>query len=318
MKFFASVWAISLALSIAVISAGCKSDKTSTEEAWIRQFKSQIGKVEKRFFESNYILNAQDPFYLEEVLSRLADDKTVTKVLAGKIQSLKDEYLDSWPVLTQQLERTQLIFAITAVLPAAEANLIMASSLPGGFDSEVMSLVLEFRKAVEKGTVFTPKKSSQFAENVAMDLAPQARAEVVDYANKIAARTLILIASAGTVDTGSGSGSAANPMTIKALEEKRDLIRTLNPRVASSVGLPTTKQPLRGARAGEDPLTLWKDLKITYDGIFAALNIVEEGPLVQLGVVKLLRTYEQELVKKLYSVTEEQFRVTKNLLDEQK
>lgn len=309
MKFFTSLLAISLALSIALVTTGCPEktgDTTSNEEAWIRQFKSEVSKVEKRFFETNYILNVQDPFYLEEALSRLALGKPVSKVLANKIRDLKDEYSDSWPVLTQQLERTQLIFAITSVLPAVQANYVLAERTSAGFDAEVLGLVGEFRKAVEQGTVFGGKNaSSRFGDDVVLDLAPQTRAEVVEYANKIAARTLVLIDGAPEL-----SGSLVRAAAKTQLESKRQLICLLNPKVASTMGQALTADERLYV---EEPLKLWNELKTTYDAIFALLTL-EGGPKEQVEMVKLLRKQEQELVKKIHFATERQFFMAKSLL----
>lgn len=314
------------------MTSGCPSTSTSkTEDAWVIKFKKDLARTEKRFFESNYILNAEDPFYLDYILTRLSPEKPVSKDLAQQISNAKEDFEDSWPVLTAQLQRTQMIFGITSVIPAVEANFILTSE-GKGLDAEIIRLVADFRAAVEKGTVFAQRGGEwspvgSFQDLAPVELTPQARAEVLDLANKIATRTLSRLGA-----------TSAN----KELEQKKSLIRLLNPTSSIAIGQPLVLEDMPYI---EDPMTLWPALKSIYDRVFGLFDkMIELSSLKQglaerltpkkkrelehkistlqgvvgkeLDAVKKLRAEEALILKKLLFATDKQFKLAKIVVGE--
>jgi hypothetical protein len=313
---------------IAVTGAGCKESKKgndgepqSKEEQWVTQFRKELDKTEQRFFQSRYIQNQADPFYLNDVFSRLTGDKTPSKALKAQIETRREDFNDSWPLLTSQMERTQAIFGLTGVLPSY--YVAVALNLMGKPDSELMANINRFKDIVLGGTVFGTGKNE-------MDLAPKAKKEALDLAAKIGARALTL--ASGVLSSSQG------PLKGK-LETFRNEIRLLNPVAAENAG---QKLAMEEIPYIENPIKLWDDLKKVYDEIFSTLsNIAKLDRLnedlagaktrkqkqllkreidslttdIQTGIdgFKALQGREAELLKKLIFATEKQFNIAKKL-----
>lgn len=255
MSFIART-AVVLCVATAVFSTGCRNNKKTdaSEEAWVVTFKKELARTEKRFFEQRYIQKQEDPFYLREVLPKIAPDTPISVELQAQIDLRCDDYNESWPILTEQLERTQLIFAITSVLPAFQATKFLAQANSQGVDTESAAMILQFKAMVERGTVFDN-------HNKRLELSPATKSDVVELAGKIAVRTLALIKKAGL------SGDAQT-----RLERLRDEIRLLNPKAAELAGEPVSEAQVPHI---EEPFRNWAELKGVYDEIFKTLTTLE-------------------------------------------
>lgn len=318
-------------VGLSIIAAGCHFDgggKDEPKEAWFTAFKADLDRTEQRFFEARYIQNKEDPFYLKEVLSKIdLSGESLEDGVKKQIQLCRDDFSDSWPLLTEQLERTQLIFSVTSALPAYKATLLLMKAKPTGFDIEHTASIAQLKEMVEHGTVFNPQTDQ-------LELAPAARTTVVELAQKIAVRTLDLIASAQNVSAKDQS----------KLAQYRDSIRLLNILAAEKAGqaVSSSETPFI-----EDPLKLWKQLKDVYDGIFGLLARFEHidelstklarvsrssrqsntlrSALIELkgsialnsGKLAELQAREKLLLEKLVFATEKQFKMAKTLTSKQ-
>lgn len=300
MKFLCIVGVLTMSL----LFTGCPTGTTQTEDAWVTQFKKDLTQTEKRFFASNYILNSTDPFYISKLVSRLSADKRVPQGLSDQVDNAYDDFAQTWPILAKQLKRTQMIFTVAAVLPALEANVLMAKALPTGFDPEVAGLIAQFRVTVEKGTVFVEKKGTWTPEEYpsvpTVELTPETRAEVVSLASKITARTLALISSL--------------PRS-SALNKKKEIIRTLSVEAAALAGQPLSSET---SPYMESPSELFDKLKPKYDQIFALLRKAvkaSSGRQKVLEEIARLRHEEKAIVKSLFDATETQFSIANAIIE---
>ncbi len=324
-------------LAALALSSGCHDRTASTdpngsqptssgpsEEAWVGLFKKELAHTEQRFFQARYIQKQDDPFYLKEVLPRISADKPLTKDLKRQLSLRRDDFQQSWPLLTDQLERTQTIFAVTSVVSAFKATLVLAKALPAGLDVENAGLILKFRELVEKGTLINTRTQS-------MELAPELRNDVLNLAHQIAVRTLRLINAATNV---------SNPVRAQ-LGTLRNEIRLLNVQAAETAGQPVnvSEEPFIAS-----PTKVWTELRAVYDEIFGTVADLEkvDGLRTQLAKAptraqsKLLRSQlgalaaevapnvsrlaelqakEAKLLEQLLFATEKQFKLANVLTD---
>ncbi|MBI3544041.1 MAG: hypothetical protein HY075_12285 [Deltaproteobacteria bacterium] len=317
------------AAALVLVAAGCNGTSggdnggggnKSSEDAWVVAFKKELARTEQRFFEARYIQKQDDPFYLKEVLPKIDVSKPLGKQVRQAIQLRREDFQDSWPVLSDQLARTQFIFAATSVVPAYQAMIALAQA-GEPVDAENAGNIIKFKGLVERGTIFDAQRKT-------LDLAPQTRQDVAELASRIAARTIGLVTSA----EGRVSGAVRAKLTLLKNE-----IRLLNMAAAAQAGQPVSEgsEPFVA-----DPSKLWGDLKGVYDQIFSALNGAEKiddlrlemaskaltkkdrkslngriDHLIVSDVVPVfdtlpqLQAREAELLKKLQFATEKQFSI---------
>jgi hypothetical protein len=308
--------------ALLIFSSGCKLDNNKDddkgrkqdpqEEAWISQFKTELSRTEQRFFEGRYIQTKDDPFYVKDVTRQLSPDKPVTREVADQIDFRKEDFNESFPLLTEQLERTQLIFAVTAVVPAYKATLAL-NAASGQPDLEALGRFMKFKALVEGKAVFNDKTGR-------LEISPEVRDEAAKLAGELAERSLKSIAQA------LGSTTVSLPAALRTeLKTYVEQLETLNP-VASG-------------RPG-DPMVVWGELKGVYDRIFGALTeiaglakfdeklsttrspklrkrleaqmLAENGKIKPaLDLIAELQKHETRLLENLISLTEKQFRTAK-------
>lgn len=282
-----------------LLVSGCHADRDKNgespaiEEFWVRQFKAELFRTEQRFFQARYIQRQDDPFYLRDVLPRLAAGRSPSKPVRQQISFRKEDFEESWPTLTAQLARTQTVFAMTAVVPAYRVGTVLAGLASSGADLDLAGSLLKLKALVEQGVVF----DSGFQQ---LDLAPSARADVLELANRIASRALELMRNPALHVTTADRAR---------LESLRSQIRLLNPAVAEASG-----QPLRSSEEpfAEDPLRAWGELKGVYDRIFAELDAPRSRP----DEIRVLQAAEGKLLAKLVFATEKQFALARILTRE--
>ena len=229
-------------------------------------FKKELARTEQRFFQERYIQKQDDPFYLKEVLPRLVPGKTISLDLKKQIEHRRDDFTQSWPLLTAQLDRTQTIFAVTSVVSAFKATVVLAKALPAGLDVENAALILKFRAQVEKGTIVSSSTHQ-------MDLAPEMRNDVLNLAHQIGVRTLALIAAANDV-----------PGSVRVqLRTLRNEIRLMNVQAAETAGSPVNvnEEPFIAS-----PIKIWAELRTVYDEIFATLTGLEKIGALRTDLAK--------------------------------
>ncbi|MBI3558673.1 MAG: hypothetical protein HY074_20590 [Deltaproteobacteria bacterium] len=270
------------------------SSGAPSEDAWVGMFKKELARTEQRFYQSRYIQKQDDPFYLKEVLPRLGSEKQTSKDLKKQIAVRRDDFEQSWPLLTDQLERTQTIFAVTSVVSSFKATVVLARALPAGLDVENAGLILKFRELVEKGAIVSTRTQT-------MDLAPELRNDVLELAHKIGMRTLALI----------GGATAVSNSVRSQLHTLRNEIRLLNVRAAESAGQPVSvdEEPFIAS-----PIKVWKELRAVYDEIFSAVAGTEKGEKLRAHLARL-QAKEAKLLEALLFATEKQFKLANLLTD---
>jgi hypothetical protein len=289
---------LGLALSVALTSAGCpgrKGNKPSTpaEEAWIKHFRSEMYQVksETRLFQEKYIRNNNDTFELrKEIIPAIQSGKELTKYQKAKIRYFAQDYELSWPMLTEQNQRGQVIFGVVAALPAAEAYEIMVKKMHLA-DPEAADMMTDLKIKLEKNVIFNPQTASY-------EIVPSAKPEIVELVNKFTQKMLSLLFVV-----------SQNERAASELELKYQTMRLLNPQVAVKVGAVLSPEE---APYIEDPIKTWESLSKVYAELFPVL--MSDNVLSQKDKINTLLETEKDLLGKLFFATEKQFQVTEAII----
>jgi hypothetical protein len=292
MSFFRAIGLVCF-LALFAVLAGCHSTGGGNqppsqpgEEAWIRQFKNTLNRTEQRFNDQRYIQQSEDPFDLEYVISRAKPNKPFSQALRNQLEQRVDDYHDSWSVLDMQLRRTQTIFAVTSVLPAYDATLLLSKAV-GELKVESIAVIYKFKEALKNGSLFNPILGE-------LEISPEARADLMDLARDIVKKTLVEIKTLPVANLTSDEQDR--------LRESAVQMAILNPVAATDAG-----------EATNNPETAWNSLDRTYKTLFGKLEGAARLSSDDLVEIRRLQADEKQYLGKVLETTDRQFKLARKL-----